>query len=418
MGPPSTASAAAAGRRAGAALALLTLVNLLNYLDRFVVSALVESLRRSELSLSDAQLGSLMTSFILVYMLASPAFGALADRGASRVRILAVGVALWCAATVLSGFARSYGELFLARAAVGVGEAAYGTVAPALLADLYPEERRGRVYSIFFSAIPVGSALGYVLGGLVERALGWRAAFWIAGGPGLLLAAATLLLSDPPRGSREGAAAAPLRGLGWGRLLRNRAYVLAVAGYAAYTAAMGALAFWMPAFLERVRGLPRAQATVVFGTVVVATGFAGTFSGGFVADRLRRRTERANLVVCGLSALAAAPLAVAVFVAPPGPALAALVAALLLLFASTGPVNSAIVAAVAPGERATAMGLSILAIHVLGDVPSPWLVGLASDAWGLGTAVLGTPVAVLIAGAIWTFGARSGARPPGPGRGP
>jgi MFS family permease len=391
---------------------VLTAINLLNYLDRFVVSALVESLR-ADLWLTDTRLGWLMTGFIVVYMLASPLFGILGDRR-RRPPLLALGVALWSVATVLSGFARSYWGLLAARAAVGVGEAAYGTISPGLLADHYGPERRGRAYAFFFAAIPVGSALGYVVGGLVDRTLGWRAAFFIAGAPGILLALACLRLADPPRGGAE--RTWPIGGPGgivatYRRLLANRPYALTVLGYAAYTFAVGGMAFWMPAFLERTRGVPRTVATVQFGAVVVMTGLLGTFAGGYLADALRRRLKEADLWVCGIATLAAAPLSLAVFMTwRPGIYLVALVLAQLLLFASTGPVNAAIVAAVPPAERATAVAISILTIHLLGDVPSPALIGAISDRSSLGRAVLIVPVAILVAGVVWTYAAWRGER--------
>ncbi|HWC64702.1 MAG TPA: MFS transporter, partial [Thermoanaerobaculia bacterium] len=269
-------------RSARGALVVLTLVNLFNYLDRYVVSALVESLRRSELHLSDFQLGSLVTAFVVVYMTASPVFGVLGDRG-RRPPLLGIGVAIWSFATAAGGLARGFASLFAARSAVGVGEAAYGTIAPALLADAFPAERRGRVYAVFFSAIPIGSACGYVFGGLMDQRFGWRAAFLLAGAPGLLLAYGASRLLDPPRRDDAGAPPAKPDASALGRyadLLRNAPFRRAVAGYAAYTFALGALAFWTPAFLERVRGVPRAQATVLFGAIAVATGFTGTFAGG------------------------------------------------------------------------------------------------------------------------------------------
>jgi MFS transporter, Spinster family, sphingosine-1-phosphate transporter len=397
---------------AGRALAILTAINLLNYLDRYVISALLESLR-AELWLTDARLGSLATVFIVVYMLASPAFGVLGDRRA-RPPLLAVGVALWSVAAMLSGAARGYWSLLAARASVGIGEAAYGTISPGLLADHYGPARRSRAYAVFFAAIPVGAALGYVVGGLVDRRLGWRWAFVISGIPGLLLALSCLRLHDPPRGASESAWV--IRGEGgltatYRRLLTNRPYALAVLGYAAYTFAVGGMAIWMPAFLERTRGVPRARATSWFGLIVVITGFAGTFAGGYLADALRRRFKEADLWVCGITTLAAAPLALAAFVAyRPAAYVLALVAAQLLLFASTGPVNAAIVNAVAPAERASAVALSILAIHVLGDVPSPMLIGILSDRYWLGRAVLVVPVAILISGIIWTWAAWRGER--------
>src|SRR5450759_620464 len=190
------------GRAARTALAVLTLVNLFNYLDRYVVASLVESLKKAPLSLSDTQLGSLMTGFLLVYMLTSPIFGTLGDRR-GRPRLLALGVGIWSVATALGGLARSFAGLFAARSAVGVGEAAYGTIAPALLADQFPREKRGRVFAVFFAAIPIGSAAGYVLGGLMDQRFGWRAAFYVAGLPGLALALLCLRLKDPVRGGQD-----------------------------------------------------------------------------------------------------------------------------------------------------------------------------------------------------------------------
>ncbi len=410
-----------AARASHVALAVLTLINLFNYLDRYVVSSLVESLKSSELKLSDTQLGSLMTGFVLVYMLTSPIFGTLGDRR-GRPRLLALGVGIWSVATALGGFARSFAGLFAARATVGVGEAAYATIAPALLADSFPKEKRGRVFAVFFAAIPIGSAAGYMLGGLMDQRYGWRAAFFVAGAPGLALALLCLGLKDPPRGGQDDEEArsrvpssesrVPAPGgkgvmTSYLRLLKNRAYRLTVLGYAAYTFALGGLAFWAPAFLERVRGMSKTDATVQFGAIVVVTGFIGTFAGGWAGDFFLKRSETAYLRVSGWVTLAAAPASVVAFVSPSKPVyLSAIVVTELLLFASTGPINSAIVNVVAPTERATAVALSILGIHLLGDVPSPPLIGALSDATSLAKAFLLIPVVIGIAGVIWLFAAK------------
>lgn len=408
-------------RAAAWGLAVLTLINLFNYLDRFVVAALEESLKASELHLSDFQLGSLMTGFIIVYMLTSPLFGTLGDRG-SRTRLIGLGVAVWSVATALGGFARGFASLFASRAAVGVGEAAYGTISPAMLADYYPKSQRGRVFAVFFSAIPIGSALGYVLGGLVDRHFGWRAAFFVAGLPGLLLAALVFTLKDPPRGIQdEGdpvlAAHPPAhRGGSLGAyldLLKNGPYLLTVLGYAAYTFAMGGMAFWLPGFLERSRGMPRQDATVTAGVILVVTGFTGTFLGGWLGDRLLVRLRQSYLWVSGTATLLAAPLAAVALTAKTHPLfIGSLVLAEVLLFMSTGPINSAIVNVVAPGERASAVALSILAIHILGDVPSPPLIGALSDATSLERALLLVPLAIAVGGLIWLFAAWKGERTP------
>lgn len=408
-----------ASRSARAGLAVLTLINLLNYLDRYVVASLVESLKKSELQLSDAEAGSLMTGFVIVYILTSPIFGRLGDRQ-RRPPLLALGVGIWSVATALAGMARSFAGLFAARAAVGVGEAAYGTIAPPLLADLFPKEKRGRVFAIFFAAIPIGSAAGYVLGGLIDQKFGWRAAFLVAGLPGLVLALFCLGLKDPPRGAqdeRDEQSTVPPRqprarertvSTSYSRLWRNRAYRLTVLGYSAYTFALGGLAFWAPAFLERIRGMSKSDATVQFGAIVVATGFIGTYAGGWIGDYFLRRSKKAYLLVSGWATLAAAPVALVAFLSPtPSIYMVAIVLTELLLFASTGPINSAIVNAVAPPERSTAVALSILCIHLLGDVPSPPLIGALSDATSLGTAFLILPAMIAISGGIWLYASRS-----------
>ena len=400
-------------RRAAYALAVLTFVNLFNYIDRWVVAAVLEPIKKS-LLLTDTQLGFIGTGFIVVYSLTSPVFGRLGDRRA-RPPLIALGVAIWSLATGLAGFARGFASLFVARAAVGVGEAAYGTIAPALLSDTFPLERRARVMSVFFAAIPIGSAAGYVIGGLADQHFGWRAAFWIAGFPGLLLSVLVLLVTDPPRGQQDHghapvASGTTLRAI-YGDLLRNWPFLRAVLGYAMYTFALGGLGYWMPAFLERERGLPRSEATVTFGAIVIVTGFVGTFLGGFLADWLLKRTKQSYLWVSGVATLLAAPLTFLGLTSPDKPVyLTAIVVAEVLIFMSTGPINSEILSVVSPEERATAVGLSVLVMHLLGDIPSPPLIGIISDATRLSTAILVVPVAILVSGLIWTFAAWKGTR--------
>ncbi len=416
-------------RSASFGLAVLSFINLFSYLDRYVVSALTESLKHSDLALSDANLGSLMSGFLVVYTMTAPIFGALGDRR-SRPRLIALGVACWSFATALSGFAGSYLALFATRASVGVGEAAYVTIAPSLLSDYFPLRQRGRVMAIFFCAIPVGSALGYVVGGLVDKHYGWRAAFFVAGVPGLLLAALCLLLRDPPRGLQDGSAvptgtvptgtvptgtvptgARKETLAAYGRLMHNKTYALTIAGYAAYTFAVGGLAFWMPAFLERVRGFPRSEATVSFGTIVVITGFIGTFVGGWLGDFCAKYSRQAYLWLSAIATLVAAPCVwMALTTVSHTLYLTWMVAAQLCLFLSTGPINAAIVNLVVATERATAIALGVFAIHLLGDVPSPFIIGALSDASSLAEAVKIVPFAVLTAGCVWILAARAQAR--------
>ncbi|HLY52041.1 MAG TPA: MFS transporter [Steroidobacteraceae bacterium] len=391
------------------ALSVLTAINLINYLDRYVVSAVATPLKGA-MGLSDTQLGWLMPAFMLVYMIAAPAFGSWGDRG-SRTRPIALGIFVWSLATVLSGLARSFPQLLAGRAAVGIGEAAYVAIAPALLADCFAPQSRGRVYAVLNMAIPVGAALGYIVGGQVSIHFGWRAAFFVAGAPGLILALSVLRLPDPPRGVQdpggtgEAARVSPLQT--YFGLLRRLPFLVVVLGYAAYTFGLGGLAFWMPSFLERVRHVAHEEATTGFGVIVLATGFLGTFAGGWLGDHLLRYSRQAYLWLSGLITLLAAPCALLALTAPkPGVYYPAIVAAELLLFMSTGPINAAIVNIAAPLERASAIALSMFAIHLLGDVPSPLIIGRVSDLSTLAAAVLIVPAAIAVAGIVWLLAAR------------
>jgi len=395
-------------------LLILTLINLFNYVDRYMIAAIAETLRHSALHVSDFQYGLLGSGFIVVYMITAPVFGALGDTR-SRTRLIALGVAIWSVATALGGLAWNFASLLGARAMVGVGEAAYGTISPSLLADYFRKEFRGRVFGVFFLAIPVGFGLGLAIGGLMDVHFGWRSAFFVAGVPGLLLAALALRLHDPPRGAMDEAefgAARPVHQgarAAYGALLRNRPYMLTVLGYAAYTFALGGMALYIVKFLERVRGLSEGQASVGFAGVVVGTGLVGIAVGGWLSDALLKFTKQSYLWVSGVATLVAAPLALAGLTSTvPAVYWTGIITAQLLLFSSTGPINSAIVNAVPPAIRATAVAVSIFAIHVLGDVPSPTLIGAISDATSLQRAVLIIPVALLASGALWTYAAWRG----------
>ncbi|MEO8604184.1 MAG: MFS transporter [bacterium] len=398
-------------------LIVLTAINLLNYVDRYVVAALVNALTQPApdgLGLSAAQSGWLASGFIIVYLLTAPLFGSLADRR-NRPRLIAVGVAIWALTTAAGAFAGGFASLLAARSLVGVGEAAYGTAAPAMLADLYPRARRGRIFAIFYAAIPLGAAIGFALGGIVEQNFGWRAAFLFAAAPGVGLAALAWLLADPPRGAGDaqdevGNDAPASRGIGalldYARLFTHRPYTLAVLGYAAYTFALGALAFWTPDFLQRVHHLSQTDSTVTFGATLAATGLFGTLAGGWLADRLRSHTPQADMWVCAVSMLLAAPLTLLVVCAEREAIyLPALIGAQILLFVSTGPVNTAIINGVAPHQRAKAMAASIVAIHLFGDVPSPPLVGWIADRSSLREGMLLIAAAVLVSGILWLVAA-------------
>ena len=432
----SRARNAPAPREAWAALAVLTLINLFNYIDRYVVPAVQESIKQSPLHPSDAQIGLLTSAFVVVYFVTAPVFGAYGSRP-WRLRLVAAGVAVWSLATAAGGLAQSFTSLLGARASVGIGEAAYSAIAPAVLADFFPERLRGRVFAVFYAAIPVGSALGFVIGGNVDHHAGWRAAFFVVGLPGLAAAALTLLLRNPAPGAHdtepppraaprpatkargESVPARPSRlrpasvrnrlsgllGL-YLPLFDNPEYVLAVLGYAAYTFGFGGISAWMATFLIRVRHLAEVPATTHLGEIVVITGFVGTFVGGWIGDQLAKRNRHGYLWLSGLSMFPAAPFVYLALTAPsPHVYWSAVAIADFFLFLSTSPINAIIVNEVPPTSRAAAMAASIFTIHLLGDVPSPWLIGKISDMTSLGDAVLIIPVAVVVSGLIWTWAA-------------
>ncbi len=396
-------------RGAWGVLAILTAINLLNYIDRFVFPAVSESIKHSPLAPTDTQIGLASTAFLLVYLIAAPFFGAVGDRP-QRMRWVAGGIILWSLATALGGLARTMPELLGARSLLGIGEASYSAIGPAILADYFSEKMRGRAFAIFFAAAPVGAALGYVIGGFVDLHWGWRQAFFVTGAPGLLVGWLILGLRPPSKTAMEsGRSTNVLRSYLF--LLRDAQYRLTVLGYTAYTFAVGGIAAWMPVFVQRAHGLSSSVADTQIGAMLAVTGLAGALGGGWIGDRLHRRRREAYLWLSAVTTLLAAPLAwVAFTTANIDVYLVTLFAAELLIFTCTAPINSKLIDMVPPGMRAAAMALCICTIHLLGDVPSPTLIGWISDRSSIQQGVLVIPVAVVVSGVIWMLAAWRGGR--------
>ncbi|MBI4060463.1 MAG: MFS transporter [Elusimicrobia bacterium] len=377
-----------------AVLALLLAVNILNYVDRQIVYALLP-LISSDLRLTDAQAGSLASAFMVVYMLAAPPIAWLADsRG--RKPWIAGGVAVWSVATGAAALAGGYITLFLSRTAVGIGEACYGAISPAYVAERFLQKHRGTALAIFSLAIPVGSALGYVGGGKLGMLLGWRHAFWVVGLPGLLLAALCLLLpNDPPHEATPPALA------GYREVWSVPTFRMVTFAGAGMTFALGGFAVWMPTFFHRSWGLAVDQAGMLFGAVTVAAGIVGSLAGGYWSDRLRRSDRTADLFVSGWGLLLGMPLAAASIGAPSLPiSIACLFLAETMLFLNMGPLNAAMVSVTRLEKRSMAFAANIFVIHLLGDAASPALIGWCSDHFGLTRALLAACPALGLGGWI------------------
>jgi MFS family permease len=443
--------ASASGRSplpgAGASLVLLLLINLFNYLDRQVLAAVVRPLKGSffgpdgdltgagatltavmmwcqqhlGFKPEDALVGLLGTAFMVVYMAGAPVFARLAER-ASRWMLIGTGVILWSLASGASGMASTFLALLLTRCLVGVGEAAWGPIAPALISDLYPVQQRGRVLAWFYMAIPVGSALGYVIGGWIAgsgigdwgaRAFGanaesWRWAFYVLMPPGLLLGAWCFFVREPQRGAADFIAvpAVPVRWRDYLMFLRTPSYVYCTLGMTAMTFSIGGIAFWMPYYLETRPGAPAAS-TFIFGLVTVVAGLSGTLLGGRTGDRLRERYAGSYFLVSGAAMLAGFPVFLGVLQAPFPWIWVLIFFTVFFLFFNTGPTNTVLANVTHPSMRPAGFALNILVIHALGDVLSPVVIGLLGD-WfqDIGEAFVVVSLMFPVAGALWLAGAR------------
>jgi MFS transporter, Spinster family, sphingosine-1-phosphate transporter len=394
-----------AGKTAGMALFLLTCLNLFNFIDRYVLPG-VQPLVQKEFRVNDAQMGLLTTAFFFTYMLAAPLTGWLGDRFPRRPLIVA-GALIWSAATLMTARVHSYETLLIRHALVGIGEATFSIFAPALLADFYPEIERNRVLSIFYVTIPVGAALGYLSGGVLGQHYGWRAPFFIAALPGILIAAAFwFLVKEPARGSADELKATFDRSTVSG-LIRNPAFWCATLGMAAWTFAVGGISTFLPTYFVRFGGYSVAAAGLITGAITAVDGLLGTVIGGWIGQRWVRRNHRALYLLSAWSMAFAVPAAAAALFGPRSLLIPAAFVAEFFLFLNTGPLNAAIVNSVAASIRSTAIAINLFVIHALGDAFSPHLIGHVSDVTSSLRAGLGvTLIALAISGVILLIGSR------------
>ena len=385
-------------------LLLLIGLNLLNYIDRYILPGEVSLIQR-EFHSTDQQMGALTTALFFFYMFTAPATGWLGDRFRRKPLIIG-GAVLWSLATLGTAWVHDYWTLYIRHAFVGVGEATFGIFAPAVLADFYPERDRNRILSIFYLAIPVGAALGYLAGGVLGSLWGWRAPFFICAIPGLVIAALYGWIGrEPKRGSSDHIKPILNRTTFRG-LFTNPAYLTATFGLAMLTFAMGGISAWVPEFLRRSAGLSVGNASQVVGAITVIDGIAGTLVGGWLAQRWLRTDHRALYLLSFWSVALTLPCGVLIFFGPHTWAIPSLFAAEFFLFLNTGPLNAAILNSVSAPVRATAVGLNLFIIHAFGDTFSPQIIGAISDRTNLRLGLGATLITLVISCIILRAGAR------------
>jgi MFS transporter, Spinster family, sphingosine-1-phosphate transporter len=398
------------------ALSVLTLMNFLNYIDRQTLPAVAPAMQR-ELGLTDTEIGAMEAALLLSFTVLAPLFGRLGDRY-SRTRLMAAAAIVWSLATGLTAWVDRwpvlppalqlhlpfFGLLALSsvalglcsvRALVGIGESSYSTITPTLIADYFPLTRRATALGVFQAAIPMGFALGYVLGAVLAHYLGWRLAFMLVGLPGLIVSIFVWKLREPRRGEHDPAPTEATSGArqSWWRttkqILMTRDWLLSTAGYTALTFVLGAFATWATLMLARDKHMSETGAAVVLGVVTLVAGAAGTFGGGWIADRVVARRRNGYFLVCAVSSLLAViPAGIALITHRPGFFIPAIFFAVVLLFINNAPFHAILVNSVPPAIRASAMALNIVVIHACGDVISRFGVGKLSDSLAGGNAAL------------------------------
>jgi len=391
-------------------LGVMVGINFLNYLDRYILPVVASKIQ-DEFHLSDSAIGGLGTAFLLVYALAALPFGLWADRGVRRT-VVGVGVTIWSVATLFTGLARNYAQLFAARAVLGIGEASYYPAGTSLLGDYFGKDRRGRAMSIWGAGTAVGIAVGFAGGGIVASRFGWRAAFYLTAIPGLIFAALAFSLREPIRGAAEerGPATDTVARITVRRFLGLLAIPSLRATIAAETVlffVLGGAAFWLPEYLHRRFALGTAGAGTLAGGVLVLGGLVGTLAGGVLVDRWTRRRGRAMNLPIGIAGFLGGAVFVALaLLAPSVPLfLPMFLLGVAALYLYSGPYTAIKQNVVLPTVRASAVTLALLIEHLFGDSYAPLAIGKLSEALHslqLALLVLLPPLLLVAAGAAAT----------------
>jgi predicted MFS family arabinose efflux permease len=374
--------------RARYALAVLFAINAMNFFDRQIGGALAEPIRK-QWNLSDGALGALGTAFTLLYAFVGIPLGRLSDR-TSRKRILSIAVLVWSALTSLSSLTRNFWQMFATRLGVGVGEAACAPAATSLIGDLYPPARRARALSVFMLGLPIGIALSYLVSSFVAHTWGWRAAFFVAGVPGVICAIAAMFIDEPVRGSVEdrrsrlsGQAGLPVlhESSPWRVLKIPTMWWLILSG-ALHNFNMYALGSFLSAFLMRYHAVSLRQAGLISMSVYGLSGVPGLLIGGALADSMMKRRKDGRLLVGMVAILISIPMLLLALRRPAhditGFALLASVGC-MAMYVYYSSVYATIHDVIAPSLRGTAIAIYFFAMYVMGASLGPLVTGMVSD---------------------------------------
>ncbi|XP_048413530.1 protein spinster homolog 3-like [Stegostoma tigrinum] len=384
-------------RRSYLVVAILFLINLLNYMDRSIIAGVLDGIQ-NYFKINDASAGLLQTVFICSYMILAPLFGYLGDRYNRKI-LMSIGILIWCAVTLAGSFiTKSYfWVLVFCRALVGVGEASYSTIAPTIIADLFVDDARTLMISIFYIAIPVGSGLGYILGSGVMRLSGnWHWSMRVTPCVGLVVVILLILfVPNPPRGASEQHTDSPesstslLQDLKY--LFTNWSFVLSSFGTAAVTFTTGALGFWAPIFLLRAQGtngspqrtVNTSQDSLIFGAITCVTGILGIGIGAVLSKHFKKKSPRADPLICATGMLSSSLcLYLAIVLAKHSIAATYVFIALgeTLLALNWAIIADILLYVIVPTRRSLAEAVQITICHVLGDASSSYIIGSISDA--------------------------------------
>jgi MFS family permease len=363
------------------ALSLLTIVYVLNFLDRTLIYLLFTPIK-ADMHLSDTQLALLgATSFAIFYTLLGVPFGRMADR-VSRKRLIACGLAVWSLFSGLTGFTHNFWEIFLCRVMVGVGEATLGPAALSLLSDYFPPRVRATVQAIYSSGIAIGAGIAFLLGGQIQSAFGWRWAFYLLGFPGLIFAVMVLLLKERPRGQTEATAISYSRD-DWRVLFTSRPLIYLYLGYALFGLAANSLSIWGVTFFMRVHKMDLAFIGWWGGILSIVAGVPVTILGGYVADRLRRRGRGGRMLFSACAALLAIPFWMALLFS--NSLWALLLANFVLLGLSLiwlGPAAADVHEIAGPKLRGLGIGIYFFAVNIAAYAIGAPFVGRLNDLLG------------------------------------